>query len=355
MRTQPLQALPPLLLPWYAGHARDLPWRRDREPYHIWLSEIMLQQTRVEAVKGYYARFLAALPDIPALAAADAELVNKLWEGLGYYARARNLHRAAREIVSRYGGMFPRDYAAIRALPGIGDYTAGAIGSIAFELPTPAVDGNVLRLASRLMASDACVDDPKVKRDVGAALARVYPPGQCGAFTQSLMELGATVCVPNAAPLCGQCPAREICLAYAQGRQLQLPVRAEKRRRRVEEKTVWIFQCGGFVALRKRPEAGLLAGLWQLPEAPGKLEPGEAMAMAAQWGVKPLDLARQTEKRHIFTHITWEMRGYYVRCAAMPERFTWAAEEQLRRTYSVPTAYRQFLTERILDDGLQRR
>lgn len=339
-------ALPELLLPWYARHARDLPWRRDREPYHIWLSEIMLQQTRVEAVKGYYARFLAALPDIQALAEADGELVNKLWEGLGYYSRARNLHRAAKEIVSRYQGVFPADYEAIRALPGIGDYTAGAIGSIAFDLPTPAVDGNVLRVTSRITASRACVDDVQVKREIRDALAAIYPAGQCGQFTQSLMELGATVCIPNGVPDCANCPVREICSANAQSIQTLLPVRAAKRQRKQEIKTVLIFDCDGSIALQKRPEQGLLAGLWQLPEAEGRLQPDQAVALAESWGVKPRDMLKQVEKNHIFTHIEWKMTGFYFRCAAMPEQFIWAAPEDLDRMYSVPTAYRQFISER---------
>lgn len=342
------KALPQLLLPWYARSARDLPWRRDREPYHIWLSEIMLQQTRVEAVKGYYARFLTALPNIQALAAADQETVNKLWEGLGYYSRARNLHCAAKEIVERYQGKFPSDFAAIRALPGIGDYTAGAIGSIAFELPTPAVDGNVLRLVSRVTASRACVDDAKVKSEVRNALASIYPAGACGRFTQSLMELGATVCIPNGTPDCTACPLRTICRAMAQGVQLQLPVRREKRARRQEIKTVLILDCDGSVALQKRPPHGLLAGLWQLPEAPGTLSPSQALTLLESWGVKPQDILKQVEKNHIFTHVEWNMTGIYFRCAQKTPQFTWATPEELERLYSVPTAYRQFLTERTI-------
>lgn len=342
------KALPQLLLPWYACSARDLPWRRDREPYHIWLSEIMLQQTRVEAVKGYYARFLAALPDIQALAAAEQETVNKLWEGLGYYSRARNLHRAAKEIVERYQGKFPNDFAAIRALPGIGDYTAGAIGSIAFELPTPAVDGNVLRLVSRVTANYECVDDTKVKNAVRSALAAVYPAGECGHFTQSLMELGATVCAPNGAPDCAACPLRTICRALSQGVQLQLPVRREKRQRRQEVKTVLILDCGGSIALQKRPSHGLLAGLWQLPETPGTLSMPQALTLLESWGVKPQDVLKQVEKKHIFTHVEWSMTGIYFRCAEKAPQFTWATPEELEQVYSVPTAYRQFLAERTI-------
>ena len=200
------ELLPERLLDWFAANARDLPWRRDREPYHVWLSEIMLQQTRVEAVKGYYERFLQALPTIADLADAPYEQVQKLWEGLGYYSRARNLQRAAIRIQQEFGGVFPTDYAAIRSLPGVGDYTAGAIASICFDAPTPAVDGNVLRVLSRIDCLEKNVDEPKVRQELRSALSLVYPKGRCGAFTQSLMELGATVCMPNGAPDCGSCP-----------------------------------------------------------------------------------------------------------------------------------------------------
>ena len=227
--------LPPLL-GWYERNKRDLPWRRDREPYHVWLSEIMLQQTRVEAVKGYYARFLAELPDIPSLAACDPDRLHKLWEGLGYYSRVRNLQKAAQQIVSDYGGAFPTDYDKIRALPGIGDYTAGAICSICFGQPTPAVDGNVLRVVSRLTADERPVTQPAVKKDYTAALAEIYPAGQCAEATQALMELGATVCAPNGAPHCDRLPGRGLlskpgrgALAYhpGQGRKKAPPRGAE--------------------------------------------------------------------------------------------------------------------------------
>lgn len=343
MEQELLEKLPELLLPWYAANARSLPWREDREPYHIWLSEIMLQQTRVEAVKDYYRRFLAALPDIPALAAADEGQVNKLWEGLGYYSRARNLHRAAKEIVACFGGQFPQAYEQIRALPGIGDYTAGAIGSIAFELPTPAVDGNVLRVISRVKASSECVSDPKVKQKIRAELAEVYPQGSCGVFTQSLMEVGATVCVPNGAPRCGQCPLGGICRARAENIQTQLPVKAQKRQRRQEKKTVLVLCCDGNIALLKRPETGLLAGLWQLPDVPGHCSAEEAVHQAQLWGTAPRELLKRTERTHIFTHVEWDMVCYFIRCADMPERFVWADSAQLAAEYSVPTAYRQFL------------
>ena len=333
---------PFLLLPWYEGHKRDLPWRRDREPYHVWLSEIMLQQTRVEAVKGYYARFLDALPTIQALAEAPAEQLNKLWEGLGYYSRVRNLQKAARQIMDRHGGAFPTDYESIRALAGIGDYTAGAVGSICFELPTPAVDGNVLRVAARAAADFAPIDRPQVKKDLTARLAKVYPEGRCGDFTQALMELGATVCGPNGAPQCEVCPLARICQAHAQGIEAQLPVKSEKKPRRQEDMTVFLLRCRGQWAVQKRPETGLLAGLWEFPHVPGTLELEDALQQLERWGVHPSEVERSSDKVHIFTHVQWNMRGWYFQCANTPPQFQWADEEQLNTTFALPTAFRIF-------------
>lgn len=336
-----LAQLPERLLPWFAAHARDLPWRADREPYHVWLSEIMLQQTRVEAVKGYYTRFLAALPNIAALAAAQPDTLAKLWEGLGYYSRVRALHAAAQQIMAAHGGVFPSDYAAIRALPGVGDYTAGAIASICFDRPTPAVDGNVLRVVARLTGDMRCVDDEKTKRAHRAALAAVYPAGQCGLFTQALMELGATVCLPNGAPGCDQCPMRDLCRS-ADGAWKRLPVRREKKPRRREELTVFLLRCGEQTAVRRRPGTGLLAGLWEFPNVPGHLSAQEAIAQAEAWGAQPHALEQVLHRTHVFTHVEWDMRCCLLRCGATPEGFIWADAAELARAYALPTAFRMF-------------
>ena len=333
--------LPPLL-GWYERNKRDLPWRRDREPYHVWLSEIMLQQTRVEAVKGYYRRFLAELPDIPALAACPPDRLAKLWEGLGYYSRMRNLQKAAQVIVSAHGGVFPREYDAIRALPGVGDYTAGAIASICFGLPEPAVDGNVLRVLSRVTDDAAPVTDAAVKREYAARLREIYPAGRCGDFTQSLMELGATVCGPNSQPQCALCPLASLCLARANGTALLRPVKAPKKEKRTEEKTVFILRCGTRIAVRRRPEQGLLAGLWELPNVDGKCSAQQALAQAERWGVHPRELCRSSEKTHIFTHIRWELRGFYIECAEAAPLFTWVDPARFRQDIALPTAFRIF-------------
>ena len=340
--------LPLLLLPWYRQNHRDLPWRQDREPYHVWLSEIMLQQTRVEAVRGYYARFLQTMPTIEALAEADSDVLHKLWEGLGYYSRVRNLQKAARQIMADHGGSFPTEYAAIRALAGIGDYTAGAIGSICFELPTPAVDGNVLRVCSRLTADPTPIDRPQTKKALTEALTEVYPVDACGDFTQALMELGATVCVPNGAPLCGCCPLQHICQANLQGIQLTLPVKSEKKPRRQENMTVFLLRCGTKWAIGKRPETGLLAGLWEFPHLPGHLELPQVLEHLQRQGIRVTDVERSTENTHIFTHIQWNMRGWYLRCAEPAGDLLWVEEALLDAEYALPTAFRIF-REQVLE------
>ena len=336
--------LPGALLPWYECSKRDLPWRKDREPYHIWLSEIMLQQTRVEAVKGYYTRFLEALPTIESLAAADDELLHKLWEGLGYYSRVRNLKKAAHIIMDKHGGVFPSDYEDILALPGIGKYTAGAICSITFDQPTPAVDGNVLRVVSRLMADDTPIDQPAYQAAVRQSLAEIYPH-QAGAFTQALMELGATLCGPNWTPHCAECPCRDFCRGAINGTAEKYPVKAAKKQRRIEERTVFIFSCDGKYALQKRPKKGLLAGLWQFPNCDGKLEFSTALGQVENMGLIPRNIYRQVERKHIFTHIQWEMRGIYLEVSSPGGDFEWFTAEQINSEIALPTAFRQFWEE----------
>ena len=336
--------LPAAILPWYEENKRDLPWRHDKEPYHIWLSEIMLQQTRVEAVKGYYSRFLEKLPTIRDLAEADDELLYKLWEGLGYYSRVRNLKKAAGSIMEQHGGVFPREYEEVLALSGIGEYTAGAICSIAFDQPTPAVDGNVLRVVSRLTADDTPIDDPSYKRRVRDALAEIYPT-EAGAFTQALMELGATLCGPNWEPRCEECPCKAFCRGALTGTAEHLPVKSQKKPRKVEEKTVFILSCDGSYALRKRPDRGLLAGLWQFPDCPGKLSVESALQAVEGMGLSPREVYRQVERKHIFTHIQWEMTGIYLEVASATGDFEWFTAEQIRQEAALPTAFRQFWEE----------
>jgi len=336
--------IPDAILPWYAKNRRDLPWRKDKDPYHIWVSEIMLQQTRVEAVKGYYTRFLENLPTIDVLANADDELLHKLWEGLGYYSRVRNLKKAAIQVMERHGGIFPSTHKEVSDLAGIGPYTAGAICSIAYDLPTPAVDGNVLRVISRLTDDDTPIDKPSYRKEITENLAAVYPKG-AGDFTQALMELGATVCGPNRKPDCERCPCKAFCLGFARGTAENLPVKKAKAQRRIEDKTVFILSCDGFYALHKRPDTGLLAGLWEFPNVPGKLELKETIRKVEEAGVKPKEILRQVEKKHIFTHIEWHMCGIYLEVKDRSGDFIWLSEEQIRREAALPTAFRQFWEE----------
>ena len=339
-----LAQLPVTLLPWYRENKRDLPWRQDKDPYHIWLSEIMLQQTRVEAVKGYYNRFLQALPTVEALAKADDELLYKLWEGLGYYSRVRNLKKAAQQIAEQHRGEFPRTYAQILALPGVGEYTAGAVGSIAFGLKTPAGDGNVLRVVSRLTDDDTPIDRPAYKSFVRSALETVYP-AEAGDFTQALMELGATVCGPNREPSCNICPCGTFCMGRCSGRAPQLPVKNPKKQRRQEDMTVFILRCGDRYALQKRPDEGLLAGLWQFPNIPEKRELQDAILKMEEMGLKPAEIIRQVEKKHIFTHVQWNMSGIFAEVHECAEGFEWMTAQEINEHAALPTAFRQFWEE----------
>ena len=338
-----LEVLPGLLLPWYRENRRELPWRQTADPYRIWVSEIMLQQTRVEAVKGYYARFLDRLPDIAALANCDDDELHKLWEGLGYYSRVRNLKKAARVIEERHGGLFPSDHAAVLALPGIGDYTAGAICSTACSRPTPAVDGNVLRVLARLRADEEAIDLPQVKKRVREELAAIYPTDCPGEFTQALMELGATVCVPNGEPKCDLCPCREIC----QGRESwqTLPVKLPKRAKKQEDRTVFVLRCGDRYAIEKRPSRGLLADLWQFPNVAGHLRAAEAVAWAEERGLHPRNVEKSIDRNHIFTHIRWDLRGWFLEVDSMAGDYTWLTLDEIDTQAALPTAFRQFREE----------
>ena len=340
-----LRELPSLLLPWYYANRRDLPWRKDREPYPVWLSEIMLQQTRVEAVKGYYARFLETLPTVAALSECDDDLLHKLWEGLGYYSRVRNLKKAARVVMAAHAGVFPRTHAEVLALPGIGAYTAGAICSICFGLPTPAVDGNVLRVFSRLTDDPSPIDLPATKKRVTETLSAIYP-AEAGDFTQALMELGATICGPNRKPDCEHCPCKGICRGYAHGTAEALPVKAPKKEKRQEDRTVFLFHCDGKYALEKRPATGLLAGLWQFPNVSRQLDTASALQEAEVMGLRPQEIRKEIFRKHIFTHIQWNMKGIYLDVAETGGSFQWFTEEEVTAAAALPTAFRQFWEER---------
>ena len=323
------------LLAWYERNKRDLPWRDKPSAYHTWVSEIMLQQTRAEAVRGYYARFLTALPTVKDLAEADDDRLLKLWEGLGYYTRASNLKRAAQVIMNEHGGVLPASPEALLKLPGIGLYTAGAIASIAYGVPIPAVDGNVLRVCARLAADPADITLDQTKRNVSARLLRVLPQDRPGDFNQAMMELGACVCLPNGSPNCAVCPLADDCLAHAQNRTADFPVKSPKKPRKIENHHLLILRWGDKLALRRRPPKGLLAGLWELPEA---FDLPEELILSR----KPAGQAV-----HIFTHIEWHMAAERVtlRSPLPDENLVWVTQEQLERDYALPSAFAGFRGE----------
>ena len=341
-----LHVIVPLLLDWYDRNARSLPWRDEPTPYRVWISEIMLQQTRVEAVKPYFARFIADLPDLHALATCPQEQLFKLWEGLGYYSRARNLQKAARAVEVQNGGRLPASYDELLALPGIGSYTAGAIASIAFGIPVPAVDGNVLRVISRVLARTDDILDPKVKRRMETELSAVLPTDRPGDFNQSLMELGATVCLPRGQAKCLVCPLREICEANRLGLVSELPKKRAKQPRKIETRTVFVlFTADHRVILCQRPRSGLLAGLWEFPCAEGLLEPQAAEAALSGWGLTVTQLEPLGEARHIFTHIEWQMTGYIAQISdpiALPAGWVAIDLMDARDTYTIPSAYKAY-------------
>lgn len=342
----PLSDIVAPLMDWYEKNARVLPWRENTDAYRVWVSEIMLQQTRVETVIDYYNRFLAQLPDVQALAAAPEEMLLKLWEGLGYYSRVKNMQKAAKVICEEHQGVFPHEFADILALPGIGAYTAGAISSIAFEQPTAAVDGNVLRVITRLTADSHDIADTAFRSAVSTALAAVYPVGKCGVFTQSLMELGAVVCVPNGAPHCGECPIAQYCEAKRRSCQTDFPVKKEKAARKVQKMTVFLLHCDGAVAVRKRAAGGLLGGLWEFPNAAGHLTLPQMMDWLSAQGLaveNSAELVRLPSKKHIFTHIEWHMDCWQIMCRRQKseDAFVWVSPKQLDEEIALPTAFRK--------------
>lgn len=350
----------PLLL-WYNRDKRDLPWRHTRDPYRVWVSEIMLQQTRAETVTGYYDRFLEALPDVKALADCPDDDLMKLWEGLGYYSRAGNLKKAARRIVSERDGRFPSDYDSIRSLPGIGDYTAGAISSIAFGLNEPAVDGNVLRVAARFAGSGENILSGRFKKAANAKVRDIMQKAAddpensglwyAGDFNQALIELGALVCVPNGAPKCDRCPLGKGCTAFREKTWDHIPVRKRPTKRRIEERTVLVIWDGRKAVLDKRPETGLLAGMYEFPNTEGHITEREAVERVRRMGLLPTGAARLKAAKHIFSHITWEMIGYEIRIDHAfegkddGENLIFADREELVRRYALPSAFSAYEKE----------
>ncbi len=335
------------VIQWYRENHRDLPWRNTRDPYRIWVSEIMLQQTRVEAVKRYYERFLSELPTVKELAEVPEDRLMKLWEGLGYYNRARNMQKAARQVMEEYQGEFPHTYDTIRSLAGIGNYTAGAVSSFAFGIPKPAVDGNVLRVLSRILASEEDIMKAGVRSWMERAVEEVIPEQNASDFNQGLIELGALVCVPNGDPRCRECPAAGLCLAREKGIQTRLPVKAKAKARRIEKRTVLIFRDARGVAIRKRPSRGLLAGLYELPNVEGHLTGRQAADYGKSIGLMPVRVRKLEEAKHIFSHVEWHMIGYEMLVDELEKscgaEMIFAKKEELETVYSIPSAFESYM------------
>lgn len=343
------QSVEPLLA-FYDRGRRILPWREEPTPYHVWVSEIMLQQTRVEAVKPYYDCFMKALPDIRSLSQAEEEKLLKLWEGLGYYNRVRNMKKAAEILVEQYGGEMVPSYEIILSLPGIGSYTAGAISSIAFGIQRPAVDGNVLRVLSRLRADTRNIMQQSVRKEIEEELLEVMPKDRPGDFNQALMELGAMVCTPNGTPKCGECPWKEQCVAHKEGRETDFPCKPPKKARVIEDKTVLIIKDDQKAALIKRPEKGLLAGMYEFPSVTGHLSQDEVLLFLKEKGLSVLRIEPLSQSKHIFSHKEWHMTGYAVRVDELAEAtgnredsLVFVEQQEARERYPIPTAYKAYL------------
>lgn len=332
------------LLKWYDKSRRMLPWREQPTPYRVWVSEIMLQQTRVEAVKPYFERFMKQLPDIASLAGAEEDTLLKLWEGLGYYSRVRNLKKAAVQIMEEYGGQMPPDYENLLKLQGIGSYTAGAVASIAFGQPVPAVDGNVLRVITRLLADDGDISSPAVKKRMEAQLLPVMPSDRPGDFNQALMELGATVCLPNGVPKCGECPWNNMCAANRAGTQTDFPKKSAKKPRKVEEKTILVIRDANCAAIQKRPSGGLLAGMYEFPTMEGHASCEEVLLWLKEQGVHAVRIGELPSSRHIFTHKEWNMTGYVVLVDELEpmkrdRKLLFVKPEETEEKYPIPSAF----------------
>ncbi len=352
MGNQLLQ-LKPIVRPleeWYRENARSLPWRKDNLPYHVWVSEIMLQQTRVAAVVNYYERFMQELPDIYSLAQVSEERLLKLWQGLGYYSRAIHLQKAAQIIVEQYNGVFPATYEEILDLPGIGEYTAGAIASICFGIPKASVDGNVLRIIARLLFDNRDIRNSEVKKEYKLLVENILPQDDPGRLNQALMEFGEQICVPKGKASCETCPLADHCLSHHEGKVDRIPVRSAMKQRRIELRKVFLLFYKDRVALRKRDKSGLLANLWEFPNVLA-----EDDTFLTDHGIDSLEIIDAGEGKHVFSHVEWHMTAFAVellRDNLRPTDCVWVSINELESRYAVPTAFRfvmKYVRSRLRD------
>ena len=347
MEYESMQQFQSKLLKWYDCNARVLPWRNNPSPYRVWISEIMLQQTRVDTVKPYFERFVSALPTIRDLANVPENELLKLWEGLGYYSRARNLKKAASIIMQEFGGEIPSDIESLQSLPGIGPYTSGAIASIAFGGRATAIDGNVLRVIARITANHKDITDKNTKKEIEALVQKLLPMERVGDFNQALMELGATICLPSGNPKCMECPVHSLCEGSLQGIAAELPAKSKKKERKVQLKTVFVIEYNGNIAIRQRANNGLLASLWEFPNIEGHLSYEESEKRLREWGIIPCHIIPMKNSKHIFTHLEWHMIGYFVEVQSSQEEnsFNWATREKIKKQYAIPTAFKEYQVE----------
>lgn len=331
------------IVQWYQVEEKELPWKQDKEPYHIWISEIMLQQTRIEAVKKYYERFIKELPTVYELANIEEQKLLKLWEGLGYYSRARNLKKAAQIIMKEYNGIVPKEYNELIKLPGIGEYTAGAIASISNNEKVTAVDGNVLRVISRVTGSKENVLLPETKKKITQTLQEILPK-ESGDFNEGIMEIGEKICLPNGTPLCEKCPIKQFCYARENNVTAEIPVRIKEVKRKVENKTMLIIKTkDGKMAIRKRMNKGLLANMYELPNVDEFLDMKQVKKLVENWNLQLIEEKENKDKKHIFTHIEWKIKSYKITVEKENKNFIWISQEQLKKEYPLPTAFAKVL------------
>lgn len=329
-----------LLLRWYDQHARVLPWRGIHNAYHTWVSETMLQQTRVETVLAYFDRFIQRFPTVEALAAAPEDEVLKLWEGLGYYRRARNLHKGAQQVVAEHGGVIPRDVKELLKISGIGEYTAGAIASIAYDQAVPAVDGNVIRVVSRVKGIRENVGIPSVKRRIAQEAAALVPQSRPGDFNQAMMDLGATICVPGT-PSCERCPVSALCDAYREGDAEDIPELPRKNPPKVIDYDLCLIFNGDRVLMRQRTET-MLQGLWVYPMVEDHHTIKQlAPLVKKRIGVPVTDIQPAGDAKHIFTHQVWQMKLYIMHTTAeAPAGWRFVTMEEMQQL-TIPTAVKK--------------
>lgn len=332
------------LLEWYLENKRMLPWRKTKDPYHIWISEIMLQQTRIEAVIPYYERFMRRLPDISSLASINEDELLKLWEGLGYYNRARNLKKAALIMMKDYNGMFPDTYEEIKKLPGIGEYTASAIASICFNEQTPTVDGNVLRVLARVKEDKRNVDLIRTKKEVRKELEKIIPKDS-GNFNESLMELGEVICLPNTTPKCEICPIKAFCKANLHQSWNKFPKKGEKNSKKELFYTILLMSFKDEYAIIKRNEKQILHSLWEFPNLEGKLSKKEVEEYLKSLNIKDTKIKEGISSKHIFTHQIWYLTSFEIELTNKPAYFTWKKIDEIKKDYAIPGAFKPFLEE----------